>query len=570
MTREASIDRVIRHNLHRLRKPGVLTVRPGFELTRQQLTGRAAIVVTVHTKRSSTAIARADLLPEKIAGIPVDVREASAGQRLRAVDPLAARIAEAYGRPEEREPVWTLEREMPSGKRLLSPASDTHKALERARAVQPAANRALLAQTNAAARIPYVPADIPLQTTAVTATVTAHVSPDAGLVTLQAFLAGTRQSLIVGMYDFTSASILKSFLSDLTTPKTLQIVLDNPALNPTADQSDTQTAQDLQAALGGRSKIARALVRSDPYAAQWMFPSAYHIKLIVRDGNSIWLSSGNLNNSNQPDLSNPPRTEDRDWHIIIEHAGLAQTFAAYLNQDYASAAAHQSQSPESLLVLDTARSKLLSQANPVAPVQKPPGRSRRATATRVPARTFSNLSFEVTPLLTPDTLPPVGGTQGQYLFNITRLLQSARKSIYVQLQYIEASSGHADPYQALLQTIAERIKAGVDVRLIESAEYGLPWVEKMKSAGVDLSGNIRLQPNVHNKGFVVDSQYVVVSSQNFSPEGVRQNRDAGLILHSPELAAYFEPIFLADWTSARPASAAQAHRSPSRRSHPLV
>src|SRR5215467_14851504 len=65
-------------------------------------------------------------------------------------------------------------------------------------------------------------------------------------------------------------------------------------------------------------------------------------------------------------------------------------------------------------------------------------------------------------------------------------------------------------------------------------------------------GIIRTQPDVHNKGFVIDSRTVVVSSQNFSPAGIYENRDAGVILESPEIAQYFGPIFDADWAGARP------------------
>ena len=43
----SAIDRTIRQNLAKLRKPGVLTVRPGFEIANHQLTGRRAIVATV-------------------------------------------------------------------------------------------------------------------------------------------------------------------------------------------------------------------------------------------------------------------------------------------------------------------------------------------------------------------------------------------------------------------------------------------------------------------------------------------------------------------------------------------
>ncbi len=76
----------------------------------------------------------------------------------------------------------------------------------------------------------------------------------------------------------------------------------------------------------------------------------------------------------------------------------------------------------------------------------------------------------------------------------------------------------------------------------------------MKASGVALTANIRLQPfpSVHNKGFVIDSSIVVVSSQNFSPAGVQTNRDAGVIIESPVIAQYFEPIFLSDWNKLKP------------------
>src|SRR6516225_6906016 len=118
------IDQTIRKNLAKLRKPGVLTVRPGFEITGDQLTGKQAIVATVHTKKKPADIARGELLPAKIGRFPVDVREANADQRLRVVDPAAAALSELYARPEQREPSWPLEREMPSGKLLDNPAGN--------------------------------------------------------------------------------------------------------------------------------------------------------------------------------------------------------------------------------------------------------------------------------------------------------------------------------------------------------------------------------------------------------------------------------------------------------------
>jgi len=535
-----SIDQTIRRNLQRLRKPGVLTVRPGFEIAKHQLTGKPAIVVTVHTKK--TGLSKNELLPNVIGKIPVDVREATGYQRLCAHDPAAAELAQTYGRPEDKQPVWPLEREMPSGKLLEDPRSSIQRALARTKAVQPATERALAAHLKKLA-LNYVPAaNASLDPISMTTTITAHVSPDAGLVTLQDFLGRTQRSLVIGMYDFTSGRILNTFEKVVSGTKTLQMVLDNPAPNPTRDQTDTQTVEELDKTIGNRAKIVRALVRSDALVSAWMFPFAYHIKVIVRDNGAIWLSSGNLNNSNQPDLAAPPHTEDRDWHVIIENNQLAELFAAFLNQDFASAAEHQLAQPaEIAATVSDARAKLAAETNPPSP---PPVKA--TTASLVAAKVFSNIGVKITPLLTPDKLQS-DPTKGQYLNNMLALITSAQHTLYVQLQYIESSNGTGDDYDTLLKAIAARIAAGVDVRLIESLEYGEKWAEKMKASGVDLTANISLQPNVHNKGFVVDSRTVVVSSQNFSPAGIRENRDAGVTIESTEIVNYFTPIFLSDW-----------------------
>src|SRR5262245_519111 len=181
-----AIDSVIRKNLPRLRKPRVLTVRPGFEIANHQLTGKSAIVATVHTKMKN--LPKGEMLPDRIANIPVDVREATAHERLRAHDPAAAALTQTYARPATKEPTWPFEREMPSGKLLSEPQSATQQRLVQHRARQRATDRALATHAQKA-QISYQPAaGAPLNTVTTTTTITAHVSPDAGLATLQNFL----------------------------------------------------------------------------------------------------------------------------------------------------------------------------------------------------------------------------------------------------------------------------------------------------------------------------------------------------------------------------------------------
>ena len=558
MANSDQIDATIRKNLRRLSKPGVLTARPGYEISDHQLTGRRAIVATVYTKKPLAEIPSSEALPKNIGGIPVDVREASPYHRLRAIDPLAAEVSQAYRRPEQAEPEWPLERELPSGELLTSVRSETQKNLRAQKAAQPAAAKALTAHQQKQ-KLDYDPKGCPpLAPVNVTATVTTAVSPG-GLTTLAKFLGATSSSLVVGMYDFTSATILGQFKSALAAPKTLQMVLDDPAPNDTRDQTDWQTVQDLKQTLGTRLHMAWALTRSDHFAAQWLFPYAYHIKVIVRDNKAVWLSSGNLNNSNEPDPNHPPTTEDRDWHVIIEDSGLARTFIAYLDFDYRTASSNQlPNQPEIEKAIEDARAKRAKESNPTQ-VRAPRSAATAATPPRDP-KVFNKLSMKVTPLLTPDRLP--GGQQGQYITNIVNLIKGAQESIYIELQYIEASKGDGSPYDVLLQTLAKQIAAKKDVRLIVSARYAEKWGEKMKDEGVDLTASIRTFPNVHNKGFVIDGETVVVSSQNFSPAGISDNRDAGVILESKQVAQYFQPIFDADWSDSRPLVVGARARQP--------
>src|ERR1700730_6521778 len=73
-----------------------------------------------------------------------------------------------------------------------------------------------------------------------------------------------------------------------------------------------------------------------------------------------------------------------------------------------------------------------------------------------------------------------------------------------------------------------------------------PSLEALQAAGVNLD-NVKIQNRVHNKGFVFDHKKVVVSSMNWSGQGVLENRDAGVLIENANAARYFEAIFLDDW-----------------------
>ena len=77
----SALDQVITQNLDKLQKPGVLSVRPGYQVANGWPTNKPAIVVTVDRKMDN--LAPQDRLPETIGGYSVDVRQAGPPQRPR-------------------------------------------------------------------------------------------------------------------------------------------------------------------------------------------------------------------------------------------------------------------------------------------------------------------------------------------------------------------------------------------------------------------------------------------------------------------------------------------------------
>ena len=502
---------IIEAHAAELKQPGVLTVRPGYRLDNGWPTKDPAIVVVT----SPGADVRS--LPDQIDGVKLDVRPATPVEQLRFEQP--ATYAKLATRHSELEAGAFPE---------VDPVGEAEPAL--------AADFAELA---AKPQIPYSgPAGASLQPVTGVATITCHASPDAGWPTLRAFLGATKSKLVVGLYDFTSAHILQEVEKDLAGAKQLHLTLDSPALNPTADQSDPDTIKALTSELGDGLDSAWALVRSNKNIQRWIYPTAYHIKVAVRDSQTVWLSSGNWNNSNQPDMDpiNHPsasdqataRKSDRDWHVVIDQPELAKTFEAFLAHD-----------------LEVARSVAgggpgLLEAEPGVAVPPTFQVEAKAAWHFFAPLEIKDQQMTITPLLTPD--PDV------YHTAMLALLQSAQSKLYIQLQYIHPSddAGDAD-FSALVKTVVDKIAAGVDVRIITSEfQSSNGWLERLQSAGVDLA-RVKIQNGVHNKGFVVDSRVVALGSQNWSGDGVLRNRDATVIIDNAQAAAYYESIFVHDW-----------------------
>jgi phosphatidylserine/phosphatidylglycerophosphate/cardiolipin synthase-like enzyme len=502
---------VIARHIQELNQPGIVSIRPGYRMENDWPTKEPAIVAI----RSKDAPAVS--LPAEIEGIKVDVREATAVEQMRYTEP------DKFAKLASRRPE-------------LNPGAfpETNPPAEGAAALQPMVD--LVAAKKP--MIPYTAPSVALTPVTGNLSFTCHASPDAGWPTLKSFLSQTQSTLTVGLYDWTSKHILDEVKSVFAKGQQLEITLDNPALNPTADQSDSETVKALAQGLGSSFQSAWALVRQNKDISQWVFPTAYHIKVAVRDNKSVWLSSGNWNNSNQPEIDpigdphpgdqETARKSDRDWHVIVDHAGLAQTYEAYLKHDFDVAKGVPPVAGLDLLAAlpETMPAEFLLAARDLFQFF-PPLRLENELAT-------------ITPLLTPDS--------GVYQPAMLELIGKTQEKLYIQLQYIHPSEKDVDAdFMMLINAVVEKITAGKDVRIITSQfQISQGWLERLQAAGVDLS-KVKIQNGVHNKGFVVDSKIVALGSENWSGDGVLRNRDASVIIENAKAAAYYEKIFLHDW-----------------------
>ncbi|HIH98152.1 MAG TPA: hypothetical protein HA346_04000, partial [Thermoplasmata archaeon] len=161
--------------------------------------------------------------------------------------------------------------------------------------------------------------------------------------------------------------------------------------------------------------------------------------------------------------------------------------------------------------------------------------------------------FSVTPLLSPDNS----------LGTMSELIESAEESIAIeQLYFYERLGSKTNP---LIERIIDANERGVEIRVllnfnpdysregVDTNERNMETVELLKECGIEarlLYTNSTPFSNLHNKGMIVDSEKVLISSINLNANGLLKNREVGVIIENEKVANYFEDVFDYDWNAA--------------------
>jgi len=308
-----------------------------------------------------------------------------------------------------------------------------------------------------------------------------------------------------------------------------------------------EAQQDLREVLGDRLDFAWAAVASTRAVTEGWFPTAYHIKTIVKGHRHLWISSGNWKSSgqSQEDPFNPPlrfnanaflRDHNREWHLVIDSPELTLQFERFIRYDLDKAKEVQSGSAPETEMPDV----FVPTAEPPAPEVEPEF-FRPLRLTRQP---------RVTPLFSPDN----------FIEEVTTLVTQVTSRLYIQNQYLKPTR------QARWRELNEFVAAfsrrpGADFRLILRDLDVQDSLEMMAEMDFDLS-RVRKLKNTHTKGILVDNAGVVIGSHNWSSQGFMRNRDASLIFDDQEVIDYYARLFLFDWSRAIPAELSTPEMEP--------
>jgi V8-like Glu-specific endopeptidase len=471
--------------------PDVIEIRLGYRFKRGWITDERVVVVETRKKLTTAELAAEGKspLPPQILGIGIDVRTSALRDQLESLG-VDLSVLEAPARPGKyREPTNVF----------LEPVKEQMR-------------------------------------------VVFHVSPDSAFLNFKDFLGRVNRQLTATMYEWDPNHISDAIAQAMQG--------NNKSLRMVTQKKGTQEAVDnMKHRIGAKFKHVWASVGKGK-----LIPSAYHIKVASRDGEELWLSSGNWKDSNQPNIDpagtnstqiGPLKRHNREWHAVIANRKLATMFQKFIEFDFREAE----------------RVPLEEGLEAVFPdVFVPEVAFMEGLEQAVHVQYFDPLvrdrEFEIQPLLTPDR-----DSRGHHLFldHAIKMMKKGTEKIYVENQSFNLldEENNNDDFVEFFGLLRDKQQAGVDVRVIfrDAREFGASngpaqqkLLERLKDFGFD-TDFIRVQMRCHTKGIIVDGKEVMLGSHNLTNQGSLFNRDASLLVRDPEVAAYFEKVFLFDWNT---------------------
>ncbi len=293
-----------------------------------------------------------------------------------------------------------------------------------------------------------------------------------------------------------------------------------------------------------------------------------HAKYIVVDDLALLIGSENYSPTGQPVVG---KLGNRGWEVLIHDASIAQEFKSIFYNDCNTS--HGDIVDRVIAAHDFMMSPFAFNFTPLTDVVsalREGGRHRGDISPEMPFLKKQPNAFEVSTvskLTSPETS----------LSGLVSLLGQAQSSLDLELLSLDLNWGQVDKKSPLLDAIIDASRRGVQVRVLlndqtafikrggihgESSfnnknlltvnylnqiasheKLGLnARIANVKAMGVDY---------IHNKGALIDEDKTLISSINWGRNSIENNREAGVVLISPEVHDHYKALFDQDWNASR-------------------
>jgi cardiolipin synthase len=350
--------------------------------------------------------------------------------------------------------------------------------------------------------------------------VTVFVSPDCSLEILQKEIRSA-SVLRVNVYLFESQDIEREVIDLLSRGGTVNIIVES---SPVGGISESEV------------RILRHIIEKGG-EVRFSNDSLYrlnHAKYALIDGDTIILGSENWNSGGYPPDGSGG---NRGWGVVINDREVFYDMSCVFEHDWAHGI------------------KISPGDLPQGSKSDPDEPGDRIGKTVFEAK---NIKGEFTASII------IGPDNSLHYETIIEMINSAEKTLFIEQAYINRDwRNDENPY---LQTAINAAMQGVEVKVLLDSMWYNTNEENDNDELCNYLNNLASQENlnlearlvkrdgitkIHNKGVIVDGQKVLISSINWNKHSPTYNREIGIIIENPELAAYYTEVFLYDWNLGR-------------------
>jgi len=374
--------------------------------------------------------------------------------------------------------------------------------------------------------------------------VTVFTSPDSSFKAIANAIDNAQESIYLNVYQFHNFYLIDHIIDAIKRGVEVKIMLEGDPVNGIADE-ERHIANETVAA----GAVVRFMINneSDGIHDRYAFN---HAKYAIIDNEMTIVMSENWKNTGVP-VNNT--FGNRGWGIIINNPGVANYFSDVFFEDWKPA------SKDSFPF--TSNHRIYGNKYGSPPPDFVPNRTSPTGNYSHPfdCEIISGV-FNISPVLAPDT-------SLMQTKSVIGMIKGAQSSVYVEQLYVykDWRSYAEQKLNPFLEAAINASRRGCEVKILLNPTYcferNQATIDYVKGIAADEGLNLNATfidiertglNKTHNKGVIVDSSKVLISSINWNEHSPTKNREVGVGIENEDVAEFYTDVFFYDWYNTSP------------------